>query len=827
MYGFDYPERMNVGRVCLEMSLKPFKSMEQAEIEKVCIELFDQWKELLLRAKGCAVMLWVGDGSEILEYNRDMKEPLEWGRYLGLANPPMNPGTWDPRRMGLHSTPRYYTGEPAVITYGDLRRITGALKTAGEKYTGFPAAVGATFDPGPEFAVSPFKFQRHREISEKHMADLTASAGWVHCTAVLHGEARPYAAFPQGIPEGLPLGTFLGAQYKIFAEDLGFDYIWFSNGFGFSRDSWSWTGECFDGGAFLPGAAERVSGQILEFWNLFTQACPGVRIETRGSNLSTGMDIAAHGSPLSSIYPFLPFAPPNSPWAALDAQFGLELAGYMSHIAETPPEGFLFRYYTHDPWWVNSPWFDRYNRQPHDIYLPLAVARLDENLRVTPPYGVNFLTADDSFGNMPRRCPVEVIPHILEAYSHYPDRPGPVTWVYPFAQYHRIGRDSGRAGEVLFGDWFIKSGLDAGMPLNTVISDTNFLGAQEKLSGRTVLVLPVPDGGSPIEGAVLGALSNRADILLYGPVDHASGELLSLLGLRTGDPKEGDFTISSALPGDRVLHGTASKVLRHRALVSGGGLNTFFTGGAELAVSAAGEGRDYAYAVFNSGARGGRLAWVRGSFPAHDNAEQRLPKDFEAGEFFPPGSLLREILVKFGISLNFTRYDVNDRPPMALYSVNGNACYITGYAPDTTCSMRLSLPDGAPVMTGTDCIIRDSTAEYTLNRWWHNECRTFVRQKAESKVSNIVRPSVFPGIDRRMYLTGLIDAEVVFRKAPGGQPRLVQFPSGCGHGDSDKFLETNTTYEELSGDRLLVRGVSGSLMIAWGEYEPYRKVYGW
>ena len=120
----------------------------------------------------------------------------------------------------------------------------------------------------------------------------------------------------------------------------------------------------------------------------------------------------------------------------------------MSHIAETPSEGYLFRYYTHDPWWINSPWFDRYNRQPHDIYLPLSVARLDENLRVMQPYGINFLTADDSFGNLPRRCPVEVIPHLLDAYSHYPDSAGPVTWVYPFEQYHKIGFKD-RAGEVL------------------------------------------------------------------------------------------------------------------------------------------------------------------------------------------------------------------------------------------------------------------------------------------------------------------------------------------------------------------------------------------
>jgi hypothetical protein len=826
MYGFEYPNGMNVGRVCLELSLKPFKNLEQHAIEEVCTELFDQWKELLIKAKSCAVMIWVADGSEILEYNRDMGAALEWARYLGLANPPLTASPDDPKRAGLHSTPRYYMENPPVITYGDLKHIVTTLKATGERLTGLPVVIGATFDPGPEFAISPFKFQRHKEISERHMEGITTTAGWVHCTTSLHADSKAYAAFPQGIPEGLHFGTFLGAQYKLFAEDLKFDYIWFSNGFGYSRDSWAWIGECFDGKTFIPGQAEKVSSQIVEFWELFTKACPGVRIETRGSNLSTGMDIAAHGTPLTEIYRFTPFAPPNSPWAALDAQFGLELAGYMSHIAEVPPEGFLFRYYTHDPWWINSPWFDRYNRQPHDIYLPLSIARIDENLKVSQPCGINFLTADDSFGHLPRRCPTEVIPHLLDAYSHYPDSPGPATWVYPFAHYHCIGNDASRAGEVLFGDWFVKSGLDAGMPLNTVISDSNFIKSGDKLAGKSVLVMPVPDAGSAMEKALFNVLAKKGDALLYGPVDHASPELLGLLGICIGEAAEGDFDITSSVPEDQILHGKASKKLKHQGLISGGCINTHAAAGAEITATVRGEGKEFAYASFNPNAKGGRLGWIRGSFPAEGRGS-RLPEDFDAGEYFIPGLLFRTMLIKFEIKLLFTRYDVNDRPPMVLYSRNGKGWYITGYSPDTTCSMRLSMPDGAPVMTGTDCIIRDSTAEYSLNRWWHTECRTFVRQKAEGKVSNVVQPSVFPGTDRRMYLKGLIDADVVFYKVPGTQVKLVQFPYTGKHHDSDKFLDTNVSYEELDDERILAHNVTGSLMIAWGENEPYKKVYGW
>jgi hypothetical protein len=830
MYSFEYPKDMNVGRVCLEMSLKPFKSLEQSFIEEVCTELFDQWKELLIKASGCSVLLWTADGSEILEYRGELDDEIEWARYLGLANPPDLPQGSDPQKLGLHSWPRYYMDNPPVITYGDLKRIIAALKRIGREITGFEITVGATFDPGPEFAKSDFKYNRHTEISKGSILGGDGSSKWVHCTSILKGDTGKYAAFPDGIPEGTHFGTFLGAQYRELAKDLGFDYIWFSNGFGFSRDSWNWTGECFDGKEFFDGAAERVKDQILEFWHKFTEACPGVRIETRGSNLSTGMDIAAHGSPLSSIYEFLPFAPPNSPWAAIDAQFGLELVGYMSHIAETPSEGYLFRYYTHDPWWINSPWFDRYNRQPHDIYLPLSVARLDENLRVMQPYGINFLTADDSFGNLPRRCPVEVIPHLLDAYSHYPDAAGPVTWVYPFEQYHKIGFQKDRAGEVLFGDWFIKSAVDAGMPLNTVISASNFVkgDAARHLAGKTVLVMPVPDEDSDMEKAVLEALLRKGDVLLYGPADHASDTIKSLLGIETTMPLEGEFILESSLPEDKILQGgDPSRVLKHQALISGGGLNTIRAGSdVDILIKAVHtDGEERIYGVFNGRALSGRLAWVRGSFPGEGNPRSRLPGNFKASEYVMPGKFLRAVLTKFDIHIAFALQELDDQSPMVLYSMSENACYVTGYAPDTTCKMRLGLPDGAPIMMGTDCIVENSIAEYTLPRWWYNECRIFVRQKERSKVSCIIKPSVFPGTDRRFYVTGLRDADVIFRKVPGTIVKPVHFPCGSsGHGDADKFLDTNIEYEELDNNRILCRNISGSLMISWGTGETYKLV---
>ena len=822
MYSFEYPAGMTVGRVCFEISLKPFRELNEAYIRRKCIELFEQWKALLLKANAVSVLLWAGDGSEILDYRGNLDDEIEWCKYLGQAVQPDPPPAYDPDRKGLHGRPRHYMENPPMITYRDLRLIIAVLKQTGKESTGFDVSVGATFDPGPEFTRSGFKYRRHTEILSGviggeygHDASKAYGKNWVHCTASLASDDTGYAAYPHGIPDNLPFGTFLGAQYRELASAVGYDYIWFSNGFGYSRDSWSWTGECFDGVAFSTGKGKAAREAILRFWNNFTEACPGVRIETRGSNLSTGMDISAHGTPLDKIYGFLPITPPNSPWAALDARFGLELAGYMSHIAVDCREGYLFRYYIHDPWWINSPWFDRFNRCPHDIYMPLSVARLDENLNVTQPYGINFLTADDSFGEMPWRCPTETIPYIMDAFSHYPDAPGPLTWVYPFDHYHKIGYSDERAGEVLFGDWFVSGALDSGMPLNTVIADRFFPGAAEKLAGRSIIVSIVPDAGSALEAAIMKALDMGGDVLLYGPAGHASDSLLSLLGIeRSPAALEGVFSMESKLASDHAANGIFSGTLVHSALLSGGGLDMTAAGKTEACVLANSPEGVRAYCMFGK-ALSGRLAWVRGSFIAPGDPDARLPSAFSPSEHVMPGFYLRAILERFGITICFDKNSPDDACPIMLYSENGGALYITGYAPDTTGRMKLSLPDGAPVMTGTECIVEGSIAEYAQPRWWHNECRTFVRQAACGRISNIVRPSVFPGVDRRIYLTGLIDADVTFRTAPGTKARMVATASAA-RGDDDAAKETNVTIEELDGGRMLARHITGTLMICWG-----------
>ena len=180
-------------RVTLEMSLKPFRRIDDASVRAVCRHIFRQWDALLRRVDSVAVMLWTADGSEILEYRGRMDDEIEWARYIGIGSPPKNPPGGDPQRKGLHAQPRLYMENPPRITYGDLRRIVAIIKATGREVNGKPVTVGATFDPGPEFANSRFKYLKHPEITP---AGTMGPGTWVTCTARLNADKEVYAGFP-------------------------------------------------------------------------------------------------------------------------------------------------------------------------------------------------------------------------------------------------------------------------------------------------------------------------------------------------------------------------------------------------------------------------------------------------------------------------------------------------------------------------------------------------------------------------------------------------------------------------------------------------------
>ena len=817
--------------VSLEMSLKPFFDNSPETRRAVCRKLFRQWLPLCEHADEVHVMLWTADGSEILDYRGDMDAELEWARYVGGANRGhatesadagladekdtqgigMHSDAADPKGIGLHRRPYHYRKDPAVLTYQWLKDLVADLKREGARILEIPVKVGNTFDPGPEFAKSPFKYERHNEIC---LGGALYGKTFVGCSAVLHGDEVAYAGFPTGIPEGTSLGTFMGRQLKHFNRDLDMDFIWFSNGFGFGVETWGLNGSTFDGYKFIPENIGGMADGIRRFWQDLRHEVPNLLVRTRGTNLTSGIDMASDGAPLADIYKYGPLEPPvNSPWAALDGDFGLELAGWMSHIAELPGEGFPFRFYTHDPWWMNSPWIDRYQRFPHDLYMPLSVGRLNGKGAVETPSTIAFLSVDDSKGEMPAQVPADVTSHILRARENAPDQPGPLVWVYPFAEYNDavFGEDP-RLQEVYFGDWYIRGAINQGAPVNTVVSTTNYLSIDAgKLTG-SILLTPVPNIGSPLRAQLLEQVRNGGRVLLYGPIASDDTELLKLLSLETAPPAEGDFELTldtEWADADGVTYG---KTLHHAAIISGGALT--LTSNNSVA-TASQDGHTYALAAMTE-LGGGTLGWLRGTVTCDETRMGGpLPLPLDTGMFFPAESMVRLLVEHMGgIGIRHTKTDVSQRTPMHTVSRSSNGFFFSGYNASDVDGTHLQMRHGAPLFTGAHAIVDASGAHYRLPPAWHHECRLFVRQEQASKIECRELPSIHFGINRRILLTHLANAVVRFFPVQETETQVAvladpAFPYLVGE------FQTPRKVEDVDGTYFEVGPITGNLLFSW------------
>lgn len=805
--------------ITLEASLKPFKQNDPAYIKRVAAEMFTQWGALLRHADTVSVMLWTADGSEILDYRGRLDQPLEWAMYIGNPNTEHEVGS-GPKELSLHERAYLYMENPPAFTYGDLKLIVQTLRETGEEITGKPVRVGATFDPGPEFAKSDFKYRKHPEILE---GSAMGHKSFVFSYAVLDADKESYAGFPDGIPAETPFGTFFGRQSQHFLQDLGFDYIWFSNGFGFGMEPWASTGTIFTGKGFNQESLAETKEKIINFWTLFRQECPDFRIETRGTNLATGIDLAKDGVDLKAIYEggynILP--PPNSPWAALDGDFGLEMVGYMARMAQLPDDRYIFRYYTHDPWWLNSPWLDRYGREPHDIYLPMAVARINEQGEVKLPTHLNFLTIDDSFGDMPTQVPNEVIPHILKARYDSPTAPGPLVWVYPFEEYHRWAYEQpDRLAEIYYGDWYIRQAINNGFPLNTIISTKYFPSVLEKKPGlfdESVLLTIVPDAGSAFEKSLIDYVQNGGQIIVYGPADHASPAFAELLNLQNTTALEGEFTLVGSYSNDNLTR-KEPHTIQHLALFSGGGLRTSVKHAQDphtrvlVRMAQGSNTRDALWTRSLPGWKGGKVAYVRGTNSSHYEGG-RLLKPNDPGKYAVGPAYLRHVLQEFGLEYSVDKYEPAVKSPVLSISRSNNGFFFAGYVPNTSVRHRFRFPQGAPVLLGYDTELQNGYATYSFPTAWHREARVFVEQQ-NGIVSVKEMHSGELGITRRLQISGLENATVRVYPDEGISDEGIHFYLNTGYPWKAGHLPFERG-EKHYGRSYLVKNVTGTVVVSW------------
>ncbi len=809
---------MSIKNVTLELSGKPFRNESEELMYSVCKEMFSQWKLLTDQADMVSVLLWVADGSEILEWTGDLSQTFEWAYWCGITNHPSQEAT-ERQHMNTFVFPRKYIPDAKPRPYSWLKRLIEVIRECGAEIAGKPIRIGATFDNGPEFAISKFKYEKHREIMLGHTCFPNSN---VTGNARLHADPQPYAAFPEGIPEGTQFGRFLGRQFQVFAQDLGYDYIWLSNGIGFGLETWGIKGALFDRNEFHPEKAPVASAEMLEFWKEFREACPDITIETRGSNLSAGVEIATDACPLREIYNDYKIVPPvNSPWAAINYNTGLEIVAWMSHIAETPCECFPFRFYTHDPWFMNSPWLDRYGHEPWDIFNPLSIARITAEGKIETPNSIAFLTVDNTWGKMPKEVPREVIPHLLEAFENAPDAPGPFTWIYPFGEYC----DS-KAPDIVFNeDMFIGECVQSGLPLNTVISTANF--RKLSASGSQLLdgsVLVVPTSASFGENwiALKAHLDRGGKIIFYGTIRAASPELRNLLGISTAEPLTGECHLESHIAGDECRCESIATQFHVLPQYDGGGLVEVLTEASKsvmLAEAVQGE-QKRVVALIRRQENGAVIGYVRSIMPCNPQlipgwGFDSLPPD----KVHPVERFARYILEEMGWKLHLSMREATSLPTRTNISRHDNAFRFAVFAPNSTVSMAVNTPLGAPILTEMETELSNGDAIWHPGKSWHKECRCFVKQTEDSVIGGKYQMQGFPEYTSRRHYSGLRNAEVRFFPPYGFEDKLEAVISSVPKGVAGivwdcvptPFEWENTPY----GRCAVLRNVSGYLYFAW------------
>lgn len=807
-----------------EVSLKPFWGLDDDATFRVCQEAFRQWDAVAREAREIQILLWASDGSEILEFTGDLDAEMEWARFVGNSNPHKKVVT-DPDGTSLHSRSYPYREGTGRITYRRLGAIVAAWRQAAAlapAAAGKKIRVGLPFDPGGEFAPSEFKYKRHREIC---LANTMGKASFVCCYGILDSDTHRYAGFPDGIPQGTGIGVFLGRQFRLLAAALDLDYLWLSNGFGFGMETWHTIGPLFDGESFSPARAPEIRDKILNFWRALRGELPSrIGIETRGTNLGTATDLASDATPLRELYEggfdFAP--PPNSPWAALNGDFGIELAGFMSRVAELPQgRGIPFRYYLHDPWWLNSPWLDRYEGQPHDIYLPLSIGRIDASGDVKGAHTLNLLTLDDSHGRMPDTVPTQSTPHLLRAWTERPDAAGPLVWLYPFDELHDAMFSAAPAPERLFHtDWFLRDAINDGVPVNTVISTRAFAALGERASavlGGRVLVTPAPFDAAT-EALLLAWADRGGSLFIYGALDNAP-RLRERLGLAPAAPLVGRMLVS---PSPTVFDTDDSGVITasefdHNPIMSGGSLgeapaSSVTTTCAPVGIPVAQE-NIRALATHIETPAGGRISWVRGPLPLRMVKGIQLPVPDEPGTTYPFTRLVREMLAGHGWHVSFRSVTALQRHPVLTVHRHTNAWLFSGYVPDTSVELFLRTPFGAPIFLGAETRLRNGLASHRMPRAWRHECRVFIDQ-ADGVVSCTEKHPAQVCVTRRCVVNGLVHATLRFFPPTGSGPVTAYHNMVWPHISG----ETLTLVRHATPQGLMLETaspVTGSVLLSW------------
>ncbi|MEM6458831.1 MAG: hypothetical protein AAF710_05505 [Planctomycetota bacterium] len=828
----------NWRRIDLEMSIKPFARYGAEAYPDTARRVLKTWEKLIDRADEVAALIWVGDSTDLMTWSGDPDQPLVWCSQEGFCNlgrkgEPYFPGWFEGR------PPVPYLDERPRLTYTDLRDIVAALKEAAAELYGIEFHAGIPYDPTPEFAESPFKYDEHVEILHDHPeGPRRYSQRFVSHQKTFHADPRPFAGFPSGIPEGTTVGTFLGRQTKQFAADFGFDYLWLSNGFGYSHYAWHINGTVLEtDGRWYP---ERVPEQLAlleRFWIDFRRECPELPIEFRGTNWPVGHDLSTDAASHTLVQRLSSsdVSPPNVPvlYAELLA---MDVTTYLTRMAGATTDRIIYRAYLNDPWHEHNPWFDIYNRQAFETLSCTACARLRADGGLDVPTDLHILTTDTERGEMPQDQVNEAVPGYLRALEERADRPGPVVWVYPFRDLHRVLENRpGRLPQVFNVDHFMWRSIEAGTPVNTVVEADDFttLVASGRADTQTIFIAPTPAIDGRYADALLTHAQHGGTVVFYGPLDHASGDLLDALRVTLADELlGGDFRVSRPISEDlfESRADLATLPLRHHPSTGGGGVRE--TGDRltddDIMLEQSGRQRVWARCLRNFGDRGGAIGWVRGTLPFDTDFEPPYlrPKLDPADRFQRPQDATRHLIARLtrgrdnAWELRQTRAEPGTEPIRLFIKRHRGAFYFAGSKPDTSSGFRVRTGDGAPLFTGLTTPVRRGFACDSSSKTIYREARVFVTPSdtARDRRYTVRNHSFGLNQSRALAVEGLDDDRIVVYPDPAalreGRVSLTDAPY-ADRGLSPSELTGVNLPHRIDGERVVIDRHTGPLFIKW------------
>ncbi|MDP9793010.1 hypothetical protein J2S43_001522 [Catenuloplanes nepalensis] len=225
--------------VCLWVTPKIFDDLtDPAPAVEAFLDHHADW----LRDRPVTIVFATSNGDHILCWAGDRGARFDWARYNCFADgvpPRAHNLDWLRRvRDGGERSYNPYSAGPAMILSEqpmDYATLAGCYRAFrdGAARRAIDLTLLEYLEPGPEFCRSEWKTRLHPEAAAGG-ADAGGHVvpGIIDVTLPLAADTRPYAAYPRGVPEGLPAGDFVAAQAGAYTADLGLDGVLLGNQFG-------------------------------------------------------------------------------------------------------------------------------------------------------------------------------------------------------------------------------------------------------------------------------------------------------------------------------------------------------------------------------------------------------------------------------------------------------------------------------------------------------------------------------------------------------------------------------------------------------------------